>query len=113
MPLDTFTWDPLVDASCKEKLRTIKTQFGDGYEQASGDGINNEQSDWDLQFKGDASRIGAIRDFLRSHGGWQAFLWTPPLGVEATWRADEYEYRAHGANRYSLSVTLHYKPLPQ
>lgn len=113
MPLDVLIWDPLVDAATKVKLRAITTKFGDGYRQDSGDGINNKESDWSLQFKGDASRIGAIRDFLDAHGGWQVFLWTPPLGTETTWLASEYELRAHGANRYSLSVTLNYKPLPQ
>ncbi|MEQ9911973.1 phage tail protein [Pectobacterium polaris] len=59
--------------------RTRSIQFGDGYRQRSGDGINGESQSWPLTFVGDNSYVQPIVSFLRRHKGYTAFQWTNPL----------------------------------
>lgn len=46
MALETFNWSPRVNPSQDVTMRTREAQFGDGYTQTSGDGLNppNESS---------------------------------------------------------------------
>lgn len=112
MAVEVFTYAPQVEARAKIRLPRHKTQFGDGYSQTMGDGIATKTQAWDLEFRGDASLISGIRDFLDAHGGWRSFLWTPPLGVQGHYQADEYQFVDRGANRYLLSVTFTFTAEP-
>ncbi len=40
MAILVFTWCPRLNASSDTKFRTRTVQFGDGYKQVSGDGLN-------------------------------------------------------------------------
>lgn len=109
---EVFTWAPQVDPKGKARLLNRGAQFGDGYSQAMGDGINAVAQEWDLEFKGNASLISAIRDFLKAHGGWRAFLWTPPLEPQGLYRCVEYSVIDRGANRYVLTATFVFTAAP-
>ncbi|WP_018435358.1 phage tail protein [Paraburkholderia atlantica] len=89
---DTFTWSPTVAGTSGTDTASVRAgKFGDGYEQRSADGINNIVASFDLQFIGDASKISAIRAFLKERAGATSFYWTPPLEASpllfycATW----------------------------
>lgn len=112
MEKETFTWSPRVNPRGQVTLRTLEAKFGDGYTQTAADGINNKTQSWPLEFVGNEAYIAAIAAFLDRHGGYRAFLWTPPLGVEGRYRATEYDPVALGGGMYSLSVTFqqHFGP---
>lgn len=84
--------------------RTWKARFGDGYEQAAGNGINPKQSVWDLTFDGTASEMAEVTDFLDARGEWERFQWTDPLGNEAVFRAGPYAVTPHGGDHVTVSV---------
>ena len=87
--------------------RTLSAKFGDGYEQAAGDGINTKVQRWPLTFSGSKAEILAIQDFLDRHGGWKRFLWTPPTqDAPIAVRAPAYSPVSQAFNVYTLSVTL-------
>jgi phage-related protein len=44
MAIETFTWCPRINAEADTNFRVRKAQFGDGYEQVSGDGLNTRTS---------------------------------------------------------------------
>lgn len=91
----------------KYSVRTA--QFGDGYSQATPDGINNAADNWPLTFSGDSAKIGAIRSFLASTQGGQSFYWTPPLRAQGLFRIDPSQgvtVQPHGADTYTLTVTF-------
>ncbi|MDD8160574.1 phage tail protein, partial [Escherichia coli] len=67
MAIETFTWCPRLNAEADINFRVRKAQFGDGYQQVSGDGINPRSQKWTLQFTGTETYIGAIKDFLDRH----------------------------------------------
>lgn len=55
-----------------------KAQFGDGYAQKVGNGLNNKFSTWNITVDNDYEYIELVKDFLDDHKGYMSFLWTPP-----------------------------------
>lgn len=104
--LETFTWSPRVDASGQESVRVRKAQFGDGYQQVSGDGLNGRMETWPVSFVEREALIRPIRDFLRRHQGFKAFLWTPPLGELGLYRCESWSVTGHGRGNYTLTATF-------
>lgn len=104
--MELFTWCPLINPTGDIKLRTLTAQFGDGLQQAAGDGINNKVQVWPLQFAGKEAYITPIKNFLDAHKGYRSFLWTPPLSGQIVVRASQYSPVAMGVGLYTLSVTF-------
>lgn len=112
MALETFTWSPRVSPSQTVSMRTRKAQFGDGYTQVSGDGINPRSQEWDLNFVGTEAYIQAIKAFLDRHEGQKSFQWKPPLEPLGLYRCEQYKPTPMGAGNFSLTATFTqaYKP---
>lgn len=105
---DTFNWAPqLGPSNGSGSFRQLTAQFGDGYQQNVGDGINNEVQSHDLTFIGNAARTTAIRDFLRAHRSGQAFYWTPPLeSAPLLFKVSGWRVTPQGAGNYTISTTF-------
>ena len=72
---DTFTWRTRKTAQGTETARTLQAQFGDGYKQIAGMGINDKQETWSLDWTGtrqEAAALRAFRDAMR-------FMTSPPM----------------------------------
>ncbi|WPU24517.1 phage tail protein [Cedecea neteri] len=112
MPIETFSWSPRVNPSSTVTFRTRKAQFGDGYEQVSGDGLNPRSQQWDLNFVGSEEYIREIKNFLDRHQGTKAFLWNPPLEQPGLFRCEEFKPTPMGGDNHSLSAKFiqAYKP---
>ncbi|MCG6541752.1 phage tail protein [Pseudomonas sp. KSR10] len=107
MAIETFTWSPDGETEGEIAQRRRSSQFGDGYQQVTADGINAEQGSWPVTFGGTEDEIRPIRDFLRRHQGSKAFLWTPPLGELGLYRNDGlFRVNAKGGGIYVLSTTF-------
>jgi phage-related protein len=79
MTLRTFAppvWP--TESTDKPEIKLLEAEFGDGYTQAVGDGMNHIRRifalQWDVLTPEQASQI---EQFLTEHGGFQPFLWTP------------------------------------
>lgn len=95
----TFTWMPEFEASLQEKPRVNVTKFGDGYEQRTPQGINNNPQKWSLQFSSSNASFPEILAFLRTHNGATAFDWTNPLEEEGVYVCREWKLsRKMGVN---------------
>lgn len=81
--LKTFTWCPEVGAEAQYLERNLKAQFGDGYVQIMGDGINTSVDVWPLTFSKDIAEALLIRKFILEHKERTPFYWTPPYETEA------------------------------
>lgn len=107
MAYETFTWCPRTDPDGKSSFRVLSAQFGDGYAQEAGDGINNEIRSWPLQFVGSENYIKPIRNFLRRHAGFKPFSWTPPMETEpGLFVVREFSLRPMGGKVYTLAATF-------
>ena len=106
MALETFNWSPRVNPSQDVTMLTREAQFGDGYTQTSGDGINPRSQSWDLTFIGIESYIKAIKEFLDRHEGTRAFAWKPPLEDLGLFRCKQYKPSPMGGGNWSLTATF-------
>lgn len=104
--MDNFTFCPWRVIPGKVTHRVLSIQYGDGYEQAVGDGINTMTQEWNLTFRGKPARIALIRAFLDAHKGYQAFTWTSPLEVPGSYRAKEYSFSETDNRVHEINVTF-------
>lgn len=66
MGIQTFEFPARVNAAGDMRFRVRKAQFGDGYAQVSGDGINPIVRSWELTFVGKYDYITPIIVFLEN-----------------------------------------------
>ncbi|POP41737.1 phage tail protein [Superficieibacter electus] len=81
-----------------------KAQFGDGYAQVSGSGINDETLTYDFSFTGRPDTALEIHAFLRRHKT-KAFSFTPPFGELALWRVEPDSLKKSARGKTLLTIT--------
>lgn len=104
--MSAFTWTPTFGSEVATKPRVNLVQFGDGYEQRIGDGINTMPRTWTLVFNVDGSVGDAIDAFLRGQAGLTAFDWTPPTGAAGKWKCGEWKRVVGEKGVQSVSATF-------
>lgn len=85
MPTDVFAWSVRTGASEQILASSLQAQFGDGYKQVAGVGINSISETWPLSCNGIPEKILTIRDFLHGHVT-NSFWWTNPWGERKIYR---------------------------
>lgn len=102
-----LTWRPQGGAEAQVSHRTLTAQFGDGYTQRAGDGINTRKEVWPLTFIGRKDEIQLIADFFDEHAGYKAFRWRGKTFV-----APQGYAKREGARVWTLRVTIEEDPRP-
>lgn len=97
---ETFSYCTRLGATGETAQRTWQNDFGDGYVQSGGTGINTRSETWDGmtiigRLEAGDDLLGA-RAFLDRHEGYKSFLWTPPGGVQGRYRCNGYKLRPLG-----------------
>jgi phage-related protein len=107
MALDTFSWPTqgMPEGTYDQRVRTA--QFGDGYKQVAGDGINPETQTWPLMFNGKEQEMLPILTFFRTHTI-KSFIWTPPYGEPGLYRVLPESIRAspYGGRVMTVSASF-------
>ncbi|MHC8396125.1 phage tail protein [Pseudomonas sp. LB3P93] len=106
---ETFGYCTRIGANGDVSQRTWENDFGDGYTQAGGVGINTKSQSWDISVVGQmipGDDLKSVRDFLDRHEGYKSFLWTPPGGTQGRYSANGYKLNAQGAGLFTLSATF-------
>lgn len=103
---DEFTWCPYVEPTGTSAFRVRSAQFGSGYKQVAGDGLNVESQSWPLTFKGNEAYANEVLGFLRARAGHISFTWTPPLGAQARWTCETFTATPLGAGMYTVTATF-------
>lgn len=105
-----FTWRPDVLTAQQVAHRVLSVQFGDGYEQIAGDGINTRREAWELTFTKNGAVIDQVKAFIDEHGGYMPFEWVNSDGVRKRYRASGYsearQSSSGGSNVKVLTVTF-------
>lgn len=101
-----FSWCQMPDANGTIKLRILRAQFGDGYQQRAGNGINPAVESWPLQFIGRTTYTGPIVAFLKERAGHKAFHWTPPDGELGLYACESISVRKMTAIITAVGVTF-------
>ena len=93
-------------------FRALRADFGDGYSQEAGDGINTRREAWRISAAGhwtDGSGmpVKAMSEFLDRQGGFKAFQWETPLGQTKLFKCRAgYSLSHEGAGNFKLSATF-------
>lgn len=79
MARQTFTWYPEFEAKLAQEPKVNVTKFGDGYEQRTPTGINNNPETWSVQFTASSASYPSVLAFIQARGGVESFYWTTPF----------------------------------
>jgi len=104
-----FLWQPVYNSviTNEPKVRTVK--FGDGYEQRSREGINNNLISMDCVFEGKTlQEATSILHFLYARQGVESFVWTPPrpFGIAKLFVADSWQVDPVFYDNFRVTTTL-------
>lgn len=89
--MPTFVWIPSFEIEQQKRPRVLRSQFGDGYQQRTVDGLNANPNRFPLTFQQrDQAEADAIMAFLDNAAGAANFDWTPPGGVAGKYICPEY-----------------------
>jgi Phage-related protein len=104
---DTFSWRTRKSAQGTESARTLQSQFGDGYKQIAGMGINDRSEVWELDWTGTRSEAAVLRAFLMSHIT-KSFWWTNPWGEKKLYRmkADSFSVSFPSGKKATVAFTF-------
>ncbi|BDH46385.1 hypothetical protein TUM12370_24290 [Salmonella enterica subsp. enterica serovar Choleraesuis] len=90
MTIETFEWG--IQSASQPTLKSTDSirvvQFGDGYKQVSGSGLNDETLSYEYAFTGRPELGLEIYTFLRRHKT-RSFIFTPPFGEMGLWRVQQ------------------------
>ena len=106
------TFSPSVNPSypfeTRYKPNVLSTEYGDGYIERAGDGLNAVHQHtlsvtWENITYAEAV---AIHTFFFARKGYEAFLWTPPGLSEAKYICMEWDFTLTDADNYELVAEM-------
>lgn len=104
--VEVFPFKENVGVSATIEYRTRASQFGDGYEQLGGDGINSEQEKSTHEFVMRKPEAKLMQAFLARHAGYKAFEYTTPLGEVLLMTCDKSSYTARTRDLFVFTLTF-------
>lgn len=96
-------------SSIETEFKIKMAEFGDGYIQRSGDGINSVRDTYNIMIENlRTEEADAIIAFLKARKGYEAFWWTAPReSAPRQWFCKDKIKRSHvGGNVDTLSVVF-------
>lgn len=79
MARQTFSWQPNFESKLSQEPKISVTKFGDGYEQRTPNGINNNPEVWSVEFTRSSASYPDVLTFIQARGGVESFYWTTPF----------------------------------
>lgn len=104
--METFAWPVDTKPTGTNNFRTRDVKFGDGYEQSTGNGINNKWQSWSVSIDREPAEMAAVMAFLDRHEGYKKFLWTPPGRTEGRFKCRSYQEVPHLADQVIITATF-------
>ena len=109
----TFSWVPDFGYDTDYTPRSRSANFGGGYSQVSGDGINPFNNQWSLTFglRNQAERDGII-NFLKPKGDWEIFDWVTPNGDTIKVRCLKFKDSQPSFGNFTITATFKQEYVP-
>lgn len=103
-----ISYGPVFPVEQDKEPRLNISSYGDGYEQASGDGINILRPSTDVAWEGlTKTERDTLDTFLTGRGGALPFMWRYPGDtVDTKWVCRKWKPRFIGPGNYGLSGTF-------
>ncbi|WP_371240629.1 phage tail protein [Pantoea sp. KPR_PJ] len=83
--MEKFDWCVRTGATEELDVFTTQAQFGDGYKQVAGSGINSVRKSWSVICSGSKDEIAVVRSFLKAHVT-ASYWWVNPWGEQKLYR---------------------------
>ena len=108
LPVFTPSWSPSVGATNKPEVKVLRAEFGDGYTQATRDGMNNVRAvyemRWDVLLPSEANDIIS---FFVACGGCDPFHYTiPEVTSVGKWTCESWSDQAISGGYRTVSATF-------
>lgn len=106
MAIETFTWriQAASQPTTGSRDAVRKVQFGDGYTQISGSGLNDEVLTYEFSYTGNPDIALEIYAFLRRHKT-KSFIFTPPYEDKNLWRVEADSLKKVVKNKKVMTIT--------
>lgn len=102
-----FEWCPFLDSGHSTDFKVRSSQFGDGYRQVAGDGINSVKDSINITIIGDRAKIDTVSAFIDDHKGAVPFAYTHYGLPESLYLCDGYSVTPQsGKLVWQLSCTF-------
>ena len=107
MPTFSPTVAPSYGSPKDKDFRISRADFGDGYSQRVGDGINVEREIWQLSWNMLTSlQASNISDFFDAREGTEAFAWLTPNAETKNFTVQTYTKTPIANGLFSMAATL-------
>ncbi len=110
MSIPTFNppCNPSPGFTSTPEVKLLKSEFGDGYTQASPNGLNHirdtvETVSWDVLAKDERDALIA---FFTERGGNKPFFYQFPHGVMTKWTCEQWSDQAISGNFHKVTATF-------
>lgn len=108
---NTFTIKPDLAPAGKHSVRVLSVNYGDGYTQDTGNGINTDNPVWTVNFSNrNAADFTTLRAFLTALAPGERFYWTPssPSAVQGLYKCTEWTETPYinGGSAHTISCTF-------
>lgn len=98
---------PSYNSPKSKEFKVLTANFGDGYKQRVGDGINNVSETWELSWGLlTLAQADNITDFFDARDGTDSFDWTTPDGDTKKFFTSSYGRTPVANNIFSVSARL-------
>lgn len=116
--MDTLNYKPSTATRGSMTPRVLRAQFGDGYAQEAGDGINAMLPTYELLYDpisttaGGQVTLAQIAAFFEAQAGYKKFLWTPPVpfNIQKQWVCINWDWRWDQGAVCGLRATVVQRP---
>ena len=102
------TIKPISASQRSQKPRVKRVQFGGGYFQIAGDGINNNLEKWNLTFVLDDTDKQTVEDFFLATNGYDFFNWTSQEAgaTQKEYIVPEWNIQPLSSSNYQITCTF-------
>ncbi|WP_312041209.1 phage tail protein [Pantoea eucalypti] len=105
MAIDTFGWCVRTGATEEVTVATLQAQFGDGYKQVAGAGINDQRESWPVTCSGSKAEMATVRAFLKGHVTVSCW-WVNPWGEKKLYRVKSDSIRSAFINGDFVEISF-------
>ncbi|BCD88064.1 hypothetical protein PSm6_44710 [Pseudomonas solani] len=103
--LETFSWRIQRGDEGQEEGTVRSAQFGDGYRQTSGDGLNSTRQTWTVTCTEPLAVVSEMRAFMRRNLG-RSFAWRNPFGELGLYQSSTWTSRVVGGGFAVFTATF-------
>jgi phage-related protein len=92
----------------KTTFKVLEVKYGNGYTQRAGDGINNNQGTWNIEYDLlTSSELSTVVTAFDTAAGVDYFTWQAPGDATSKkWLVKEYSRSPRAGDLYSVSAAL-------